>query len=158
MRLVLWMSVFAIVFVAATPVAGRDMMDPAGTVNAFYGALASGDIALAKRLLAADVLIYEAGFQETSRDEYAAQHLKADIAFLSGMHMRVLDQKAAVHGDVGWVTTRLRLISLSTEKPKDLFVTQTVVLTRIAGGWQIVHVHKSSGPAEQQANGASTRQ
>lgn len=132
--------------VSPLPAAGyRD--DPAETVNVFRSALVGGDTALALSLLAPEVLIYESGGEERSREEYAAAHLKADMKHLAGFYVDMLSQKSHVRERVAWVTTRIRYVSKSTDKPVENFGTETVVLERLATGWQIVHVHWSSSVA-----------
>jgi len=138
----------AMLLAAAGPVPALDMMDPVGTASAFGAALARGDEVTVKSLLAPDVLIYESGGQEGSRDEYAAHHLKADMAFLAGAQVRVLDRKHGVSGDLAWVATRSRIAGMHKDKPVDVFSTETLVLKRAPGGWRIAHIQWSSRPAE----------
>lgn len=124
----------------------RDMMDPLAVATAFSAAIASGDEATVKALLAPDVLIYESGGQEGSRDEYAAHHLKSDMAFLAKAQIRVLDRKHGASGDLAWVATRSRITGMARDTPVDLYSTESLVLKRLPGGWQIVHVQWSSRP------------
>lgn len=118
--------------------------DPVATVNQFRGALQDGSVAQVLALLAPDVLIFEAGEQQTSRDDYAAHHLKADIAFLAKVYVDTLGQTSRVDGTTAWVTTRSRLVSREADPRPPATVTETVVLRRSAANWQIVHVHWSS--------------
>ena len=131
--------------------AARDMMDPIGTVNAFQAAVANGDEGIAKNLLAPDVLIYESGGQERSRDEYTSHHMKGDMAFLGKAQIQRLDQKQHGHADLAVVSTRSRITGQHKDKAVDIHSTETMVLKRIAGGWQIVHIHWSSRPVEPKA-------
>lgn len=141
----------ALLWSAAQTAIARDMMDPLGTVNAFQAAIANGDEGVARSLLAPDVLIYESGGQEQSRDEYASHHMKGDMAFLAKAQIRRLDQKQNVHGDLAVVNTRSRITGQHKDKAVDVFSTETMVLKRIAAGWQIVHIHWSSRPVEPKA-------
>lgn len=118
--------------------------DPVATVNQFRGALQDGNIAQVLRLLAPDVLIFEAGEQQASRDEYAAHHLKADIAFLTKVYVDTLGQTHRLDGNTAWVTTRSRLVSREADPRPPVTVSETIVLRRSATDWQIVHVHWSS--------------
>lgn len=122
--------------------------EPAAVVEAFGAALAAGDGAKAQALLAADVLIYEFGGQEASRDEYAAGHLAADMAFLKGAVVKVLDRRQSVHGDVAVVTTRTQARGSYKDKPFDQLGTETMVLRRDGTAWRITHIHWSSRPAK----------
>lgn len=133
---------------AALPLRAGGPMDPAATATAFSAALAAGDEAAVKEMLAPDVLIYEAGGQESSRDEYTAHHMKGDMAFLAGAKAQVLDRKHGTSGDLAWVATRSRITGTHKEQPFDLYSTESLVLKRAAGGWRIVHVQWSSRPAQ----------
>lgn len=146
-----WKWVAAATLLAASSASALDMMDPLATAGAFGAALAAGDEATAKSLLAPDVLIYEFGGQESSRDEYAAHHMKGDMAFLAGAQVRTLDRKHGVSGDLAWVATRSRITGTHQDKPVDVLSTETLVLKRAPGGWRIVHVQWSSRPAQPKA-------
>jgi ketosteroid isomerase-like protein len=121
--------------------------EPRAVVEAFGQALAAGDAAKAQALLAPDVLIYEFGGQEASREEYAASHLKADMEFLKGATVTVLDRRDGVHGDVAVVTTRTRATGSYKDKPFDQLGTETMVLRRDGADWRITHIHWSSRSA-----------
>jgi ketosteroid isomerase-like protein len=127
-------------------------LDASGTASAFSTALARGDTAAALSFLAENVVIYESGGQESSRDEYASHHLPLDIAFLAGMKIQVLDRKQGGSGDVAWVITRSRFTGTYKGKPVDSYSTESLVLERSAPGWKIVHVHWSSHPVEPKAS------
>lgn len=135
----------------AMPASARDMTDPIGTADAFSAALTAGDEATVKRLLAPDVLIYESGGQESSRDEYASHHMKADMAFLAHMQAKLVERKHGANGDFAWVATRSRITGTHKDKPVDLHSTETLVLKRGPEGWRIVHLQWSSRPAEAKA-------
>lgn len=120
-----------------------DSATPVGAVNAFRHALASGDEQAALALLAPELLVYETGDQNRTRGEYAAHHLKADMAFLANARVRVLDQRTSADGALASVATRSRI----TWPSGDLVGTETMVLRREPDGWRIVHVHWSSRPA-----------
>lgn len=126
----------------------RDMADPVGTVNAFQAAIANGDEGVVRSLLAPDVLIYESGGQERSRDEYTSHHMKGDMEFLRNAQIQKLDQRQHGRGDLAVVSTRSRITGQHKDKAIDIHSTETMVLKRNAAGWQIVHIHWSSRPAE----------
>jgi hypothetical protein len=56
---------------------GKD--EASAVVRSFHDALSSGNREGALAVLDPDVVIFEQGGAETSRDEYAAEHLGADI-------------------------------------------------------------------------------
>ncbi|MEO8461289.1 MAG: cytochrome c, partial [Dokdonella sp.] len=65
---------------------------------AFHNALKNGDRDAVLVLLSPDVAISEDGHTQT-RDEYAAGHLAADIAFLKDAKIEVLSQGSMLSGD-----------------------------------------------------------
>lgn len=144
-------GVVALALALMSPAAARDALDPVGVATAFSAALAAGDEATVKALLAPDVLIYESGGQEGSLAEYADHHMKADMAFLAHAKSQVLDRKHGNSGELAWVATRTRVTGTYKDKPLDLYSTESLVLKRAPGGWRIVHVQWSSRPVEAKA-------
>ena len=133
-------------YVSITPAA-----TPAMVVEAFEAAIVKGDEAAAKLLLAPDVLIYESGGQESSRDEYAAHHMKGDMAFLAGSKREVLSRAEGGDDRHAWVSTRSRITGRHKDKDIDVFSTETLMLKNTPQGWRIVHIHWSSQPAQRKA-------
>jgi len=120
--------------------------DPVTTVNQFRGALQDGNVAQVQALLAPDVLIYEAGEEQVSRDDYVAHHLKADIAQLATVYVDTLSQTAHADERSAWVTTRSRWVAREADPQPPATVTETVALRRFPQGWRIVHIHWSVSP------------
>nr|MBV6629549.1 c-type cytochrome [Oceanococcus sp. HetDA_MAG_MS8] len=116
--------------------------------NAFYTALATGDEAAVRRLLKPDVLIFESGGAETSADEYAGGHMRSDMAFLEQATRTFIARESGIDGDRAWVATRSRLQAQLGEREIDVISTETLVMHKHAEGWQIEHVHWSSGKKE----------
>lgn len=122
--------------------------DPVATADALGAALAAGDESAVQNLLDEDVLIYEMGGQESSRNEYAAHHLKGDIAFMATMKTQPLERVHSIAGDLAVVNTRSRLAGTRGGKPLELLSTETLVMKRSAQGWRITHIHWSSRPVD----------
>lgn len=129
------------------PAAAADRAATVAIADAFEAALTSGDEAAAQALLAPDVLIYESGGQEASREEYASHHMKGDIAFLRASRREVLSRASGGDGAHGWVSTRSRITGHHRDKDVDILSTETMVLKRTSEGWRITHIHWSSRPA-----------
>ena len=150
----------ALVFFAAflAGCAGRTAPPPAedmaavvvAQAEAFQRALVAGDEAAIGNLLAPEVLIYESGGQESSREEYMSHHMKGDMAFLGKSHVRVIERKHGTSGDLAWVATRSRITGVHRDKPVDVYSTESLVLQRQPAGWRIVHVQCSSRPVTPQ--------
>jgi len=119
---------------------------PVTVAEAFTTALARGDKAAVLELLAPNVLIYESGGQESSRDEYAGHHMPGDMAFMANLKREPLSQESGGAGASAWVATRSRLSGRYKDKDIDLDSTETLVMARTEAGWRIVHVHWSSAP------------
>ncbi len=117
---------------------------PLAIAEAFAAALAGGDASAALSVLAEDVLIYESGGQESSRQEYASHHLKSDMEFLSEMAVQILERKVGPAGELAWVATRSRITGTYHGKSVDLYSTESLLMSRATGRWQIVHIHWSS--------------
>jgi hypothetical protein len=128
--------------------AGSLAATPLETVEAFHAALAGGDKAKAAGLLAPEVAIYEAGYVERSRDEYAHHHLGGDIEFAKTSTRKVLKQTERIDGKTAVVWEETETTGSSRGKPVHVFGTGTAVLERNGDNWSIVHVHWSSRKAK----------
>ena len=134
----------------ATPSQTTDVPDAAisavNKVDTFSQALAAADFEQLKDLLAADTIILESGGIEHSRDEYLNHHAKEDASFLSGAHVKIVSRTARVDGNLAWVATESEIHVSKDNKPLTLLSTETMILGKRSGDWQIVHIHWSSRP------------
>ena len=121
---------------------------PKETVAAFHDALVSGDKDRALAFLAPTVAIYEAGYVERSRDEYAHHHLGGDMEFARTTTRKLLKQSERIDGNTAIVWEETETSGTSRGKPVHAFGTGTVVLEKQGDGWAIVHVHWSSRKAK----------
>ena len=117
---------------------------PAAVVAAFHAALASGDRFGALSLLAPELVVFEAGDGEMSRDAYASEHLDGDLEFTRTTKTQVLEERSGESGDAGWVLRRTETAGSFGGKPVASRDTATFLLRRTAEGWRITHVHWSS--------------
>jgi hypothetical protein len=122
--------------------------DAKDALTAFYAALAAGDKAGALELLAPGVAIYESGYVEASRDEYARHHLGADIAFARSSTRKVLRHNEKDAGNVAIIWEETETTGASGAKPVHSFGTETAVLEKSGDRWLITHVHWSSRKAK----------
>lgn len=118
--------------------------DAATVVDAFHAALRAGDTAGALALMAPDVMIFEAGGAERSRDEYASHHLGSDAAFAAASEATVARRSGWADGDVAWIASEGRTTGQFNGRAVDRLTTETMVLKRGADGWRIQHIHWSS--------------
>jgi ketosteroid isomerase-like protein len=117
---------------------------PGDVVNAFHQALARGDAPAAIALLSPEVKIYESGYVERARGEYAAHHLSSDMVFAKGTTERILDSSERVAGNLAMVMRETEVIGSYKGRGVHSFGTETAVLEKKGDGWVIVHVHWSS--------------
>jgi ketosteroid isomerase-like protein len=118
---------------------------PAAAVESFHSALASGDAERALSWLDPEVVIFESGGAEMSREEYASHHLESDMEFTTATDTEVLDRRAQAGADVAWVLSRTRTTGRFRDRAIDLDGVETMVLRRVDAQWRIVHIHWSSG-------------
>ncbi len=137
-----WESDFATLSFEAVGAAPEGAL---ATVERFGRALESADRAVVLDCLAPEVVIYEHGGAELSREEYASHHLDGDLAYLAEIDVRVVDRKVLGGGDRAIVLTRTESSGRYNGKPVASRGTETLVLERHGERWLIVHVHWSSG-------------
>lgn len=111
----------------------------------FAAALKSGDREGVLACLAPEVVIFEHGGAELSREEYAEHHLGGDMEYLRGIDVRIVDRRVLDGGDRVVVLTRSESSGQFRDKPVASVGTETLVLERRGSGWILVHVHWSSG-------------
>jgi ketosteroid isomerase-like protein len=122
--------------------------EPKEVLAAFHAALATGDQAKATELLAPDVTIYESGYVERSRAEYAGHHLPEDIAFAKTSTSRLLQTKERIEGNLAVIWQETETQAKVKGKKLRLLGTETSVLQRVGDSWGIVHIHWSSRKAK----------
>lgn len=117
---------------------------PTETVAAFHEALADGKAEQASAFLSPEIHIYESGFVERSRGEYAGHHLQADIEFAMATTHKVIKQKERVEGAVAVILQETETTGKYKGKSVHFFGTETAVLEKQGDKWLIVHIHWSS--------------
>ncbi len=117
---------------------------PQETVAAFHAALSSGDRDAVLAVLDPEVLIFESGGAELSRDEYASHHLGGDMEFSAATARTIVDQRSGSSGDTAWVLTRSETSGTFRDKTINSWGVETMLLRRTEYGWLIAHIHWSS--------------
>ena len=118
--------------------------ESARIVGDFHRALQDGDETTVNLLLAENVLIFESGGVERSAHEYADHHMQADMAFLKEMHSTMLEHHVKVNGETAISMSRSKLQGRYKGKDIDIESMETLLLMKLQGKWQIVHIHWSS--------------
>ena len=127
---------------ACSSPAPRDQ-DVVAPLEAFYGAMKTGDTAAAMKPLAADALFVESGKLET-RAEYEANHLPADIDFERQITGKRSPWQVKTQGDTAWVIATTEYDGTVDGAPVNFVSAQLAVLSRESGAWQIRSIHWSS--------------
>ena len=137
---------------AQAPVAGAPTMaalsaeaqDAAKAIDAFHAALKRNDPAAALALLADDALIFEGGYAERSKSEYASHHAGADAAYAAAVPSTLARRTGFADSATAWIASESRAIGRYKDKAVDRLSTESMVLRKTAEGWRIVHIHWSS--------------
>lgn len=129
--------------IKATPAEHRvNQQSPASVANAFAMALSHGDGELLKRVASPEIIIYEEGGIEQSFAEYAAGHMKSDIAYMSKVERTIKSQQVVKDTNLATVITHAELRNKSGSGSRSML--ETMVLKHAEDGWRIAHIHWSS--------------
>lgn len=137
-------AALAIGAASASSHAAADGLTAKQTLAYFHEALAKGDSNRALGFLSKDVVIYEAGHIERSRDEYAHHHLKGDMEFAKNTAVKTLRQTEREGKDMVVIWQETETTGTAGNKPVHLLGTATAVLEKRDARWSIVHLHWSS--------------
>ena len=110
----------------------------------FHTALSDGDVATINELLDPNVLIFESGGVESSREEYASHHMHSDMKFIAGMDREIISRQVTQDEAMAVVSTSSKLVGSYQDNQLDLASTETLVLKKGDHGWRIHHIHWSS--------------
>lgn len=140
------MKIFSLFLIIAALSNASFADEPKQVLAAFHAALAAGDQAKAAELLAPDITIFESGYVERSRAEYAGHHLPEDIAFAKTSTSKLLQSKERIAGNLAviWQETETTVNAKLKGKELRIFGTETSVLQKTGDSWGIVHIHWSS--------------
>lgn len=142
-----WWSVGVLLVCCAVPVSAQQ--SPVDVANRFHELQAAGDSLGALALMASDVVIFESGGVEASREEYRSHHLGVDVQFASSVEREIVDQQTQTMGEHALVLTQTRVTGTFREREINSRGVETLVLRRTPEGWRIVHVHWSSRREQQ---------
>lgn len=123
---------------------------PTATLDRFHKSLREKDAKEALDVLATEAVIYEQGFAEASRKEWARKQLGSALMFASDSERRILSRESGQSGDAAWVlTTTLTTVNVSDTQKLRLDGSETAILRRDKkkGSWKIVHLHWSAHEA-----------
>lgn len=130
--------------VAATPAETRRAVTPSETLDAFHKALRTHNAEGALAHLALEAVVYEQGFAETSRADWAKNQLPAAMDFAKDTERHVLRRESHQTGDLAWVISTTRTVGDFGARKLELEGTETAVLRKETEVWKIVHLHWSA--------------
>ena len=133
-----------LLMLSASAFASQEDQNPTQVAERLHEALNDGNKDDIFEVLAPDVLIYESGGVESSREEYASHHMHSDMRFMASMTREVISRKVTQEGGLAVVTTQSRISGSYDGKDLDLNSTETLMMTKKENGWQISHIHWSS--------------
>jgi len=117
-------------------------------VNAFMADLAGGQLDAARQLLTPDAIVMANGQVLGNRDGYIDGAAKGDAAALRVTQRDLLHRDVKTTADLGWVLSEKRLRGAQgPQGPREIVVTETMLLARTTAGWKITHIHWSSRQA-----------
>lgn len=117
---------------------------PEAAVDAFHQALESGNKTAALDLLSDDVKIYEQGWVENSKAEYASHHLDSDVEFSKAVKSARRGAEVTIDGSLAYVVSQSETKGTFQGKLIDSAGLETMVLRKIDQNWKIVHIHWST--------------
>lgn len=121
-----------------------EAQEAAKIVDAFHAALGRNDPAGGLALLADDALIYESGYAERSKAEYASHHAGADAAYASALPSVLARRSGTATGEIAWIASETSTKGRYKDKAVNRVTMESMVLRKTADGWRIVHIHWSS--------------
>ncbi|MGH8518601.1 MAG: nuclear transport factor 2 family protein [Panacagrimonas sp.] len=132
---------------------------PSETLDRFHRALRGNEPDKVLDALSKDAVIYEQGFAETSRDEWARKQLGPAIAFARDTDRRVIRRRAGEDDRAAWVISRTQTFVDVSDRKVMLEGAETAILRREGKQWKIVHLHWSAheAGAEETAKALSGR-
>jgi ketosteroid isomerase-like protein len=115
------------------------------TLEAFYGAMKTGDTAMAMAQIAPDAMFVETGKLET-REQYEKNHLPLDIGFEKQITGKRTPWRVTIKDDTAWVIASTTYTGPVDGDDVNFVSSQLAVLTNEMDGWRIRSIHWSSRP------------
>lgn len=116
-------------------------------VNTFMVDLAGGQLETARELMTPDAVVMANGIVLGDRDTYINGPAKGDVAALSGTQRELLHRATRAGNDIAWVVSEKRVrrnTDAASRGPREIVVTETMLLAKTTSGWKITHIHWSS--------------
>jgi ketosteroid isomerase-like protein len=136
---------FAETNVTATgaPAVSPAAREAAQVVDAFMGALVSGQLERAREQMAPNAVVVANGHVLGERDQYIDGAAKGDSAALRTVQRELVRRDARAGTDVAWVVSEKRIRANAAQQGPSEVVVETMLLAKTAAGWKITHIHWS---------------
>ncbi|NUS61892.1 MAG: SnoaL-like domain-containing protein [Lysobacter sp.] len=122
--------------------------EAARVVDSFMTALIGGQLETARQMMLPDAVVMSNGQILGTRDGYIDGAAKADSAALRNVQRELVDRGAKAGANLGWVVSEKRLRGAAgTQGPRELMLSETMLLMRTEQGWKIAHIHWSGRTA-----------
>lgn len=125
---------------------GEAPRSPQQVVDDFHQALSQSDSALALSLLARDVVVFESGQSDPTRDTYASAHLPADMNVAAQTQWSLVSRLAGGAGEERWVLSAYQVKGRVDGVSMNRVYLETAMLREVGGAFRIIHLHWSSTP------------
>lgn len=129
-----------------TKEAASKIQAPADFADAFHEAMRSRNREKVLSMLAPDLVVFETGYLQSTRDEYVKNNLSDDIKFASALEYRPLSRGVIGSGESMTVLTKASIRGVFGDQRVDLVQSETMTLRRTKTSWEIVHLHWSAHP------------
>ncbi len=133
---------------APTAEAVATVQAPPDFADAFHEAMRSRNREQILAMLAPDLVVFETGYLEATREEYVKNNLSDDADFAGVTDYRVLSRGVIGSGKNVAVLTKASIQGIFGDQRVDLEQSETMILRRTKTGWEIVHLHWSAHPRQ----------
>ena len=124
------------------------VQSPQDFADAFHEAMRSRNREQILAMLAPDLVVFETGYLEATREEYVKNNLSDDADFAGVTDYRVMSRGVIGSGKNVAVLTKASIQGIFGDQRVDLEQSETMILRRTKTAWEIVHLHWSAHPRQ----------
>ncbi len=137
--------------------ASATVQSPADFADAFHEAMRTRNREKILSMLAPDLVLFETGYMQATREEYIKNGLSDDADFASVMDYRPLSRGVIGSGQHMTVLTKASIKGIFGDQRVDLVQSETMILRRTQTSWEIVHLHWSAHPRQPDDSGPNAQ-
>lgn len=137
--------VIVLALFTAIPSAADEHSGPTAAIDTFRTALATGNRAAIKDVLADDVLVFEGGGVERSLKEYSSHHLGSDIKFSKSVDFKLAERTVHEENELAVISSRYNVSGSYKGSDIDLTMNETITVSKSnESAWKIIQIHWSN--------------